>query len=430
MIDADADDAADAESPAVAIGRAYRDEWTRIVATLIRATGDWDVAEDAAADAFEKAARRWRAEGVPRNPGAWLTTVARNRALDVLRRRGVESAKVREWMAMDEAMGGPPPSDPAELAAAEPGWDDRLRLVFTCAHPALPLEGRVALTLRTVGGLETAEIARAFLVPESTMAQRLVRAKRKIRHAGIPYRVPSAEELPERLVGVLAVLMLVHNEGYLASSGDRLLRLDLQEEAIRLTRLVVELLPDAAESRALLALMLLQHARSVARVDRAGELVPLDEQDRSLWNRAEIAEGLALVDALRSEPARDAAPYRLQAEIQAVHARAAIAADTDWDAIVSWYDGLLAMQPSPVVELNRAIALGLAGRLEAGLVELERLGASGRLGDSHLLAAAQADLLRRAGRLDDAAARYRVAIGFAPTAPERRFLERRLAELQ
>ncbi len=419
----------DADESAAAIARAYREEWPRIVATLIAATGDWDVAEDATADAFEKAAARWRTEGVPRTPGAWLTTVARNRALDVLRRRGVESAKVREWMAMDEAMGGPP-TDPAELAAAAADWDDRLRLVFTCAHPALPLEGRVALTLRTVGGLDTAEIARAFLVPESTMAQRLVRAKRKIRNAGIPYRVPSAEELPERLLGVLAVLMLVHNEGYLASSGDRLLRLDLQEEAIRLTRLVVELLPDAPEPRALLALLLLQHARSPARVDATGDLVPLDEQDRSRWNAAELAEGLAVVDALEREPHAAAGPYRLQAEIQAVHARAATAADTDWRAIVRCYDRLREIQPVPVVELNRAVALGLAGEVGAALDELGRLEASGRLGDYHLLPAAQADLLRRAGRFDAAAARYRDAIGLAPTGPERRFLERRLAELE
>ncbi len=310
-----------AADAADAVALAYREEWTRIVATLIRATGDWDVAEDATADAFERAARRWETEGVPRTPGAWLTTVAKNRALDVLRRRGVETGKVREWMAMDELTGGGASDDPAELAAAEPEWDDRLRLVFTCAHPALPIEARVALTLRTVAGLDTGEIARAFLVPESTMAQRLVRAKRKIRHAAIPYRVPSADELPERLGGVLAVLMLVHNEGYLASSGDRLLRLDLQEEAIRLARLVVELLPDADEARALLALLLLQHARSAARVDGDGELVPLDEQDRERWNHAEVAEGLALLASRPSDPGT-IGTYRVQAEIQAVHARA------------------------------------------------------------------------------------------------------------
>ena len=418
----------DATDVADAVARVYREEWTRIVATLIRATGDWDVAEEATADAFERAARRWESEGVPRNPGAWLTTVARNRALDVLRRRGVELGKVKEWMAMDEMRGGVAPTDPAELAAAAPEWDDRLRLIFTCAHPALPLEARVALTLRTVGGLETGEIARAFFVPEATMAQRLVRAKRKIRNAGIPYRVPSAADLPERLGGVLAVLMLVHNEGYLASSGDRLLRLDLQEEAIRLTRLVVELLPDAAEPRALLALLLLQHARSAARVDADGELVPLDEQDRSLWNDAEVAEGLALL-ATPSSGSGLIGTCRVQAEIQAVHARARTADDTDWRAIIAWYDVLLAAGPSSVVELNRAVAKGLAGDVDVALAELGRLEASGRLTGYHLLPAAQADLLRRCGRPAEAARRYRTAIELAPTGPERRFLERRLAAL-
>jgi RNA polymerase sigma-70 factor, ECF subfamily len=411
-----------------AVARVYREEWTRIVATLIRATGDWDVAEEATADAFERAASRWEVEGVPRNPGAWLTTVARNRALDLLRRRGVELGKLREWLAMDEVTGGKAPTDPAELAASDPPpWDDRLRLIFTCAHPALPIEARVALTLRTVGGLETPEIARAFFVPEATMAQRLVRAKRKIRNAGIPYRVPAAHDLPERLGGVLAVLMLVHNEGYLASSGDRLLRLDLQEEAIRLARLVVELLPDAAEPRALLALMLLQHARSPARVDGDGELVPLDEQDRTRWNAAEIADGLALLEA--RAPRHGVGPYRVQAEIQAVHARARTADDTDWRAIIEWYDILLAAGASPVIELNRAVAQGLAGDVEVALAELGRLEASGRLGDYHLLAAAQADLLRRCGRPAEAARRYRTAIELAPTGPERRYLQRRLAAL-
>ena len=422
----DGSDAPHARAAAEALAAAYREEWTRVVATLIRATADWDVAEEATADAFERAARRWSIDGVPDNPGAWLTTVARNRALDVLRRRGVEAGKVREWLAMDELTGGRGFDDPGELVVTEPEWDDRLRLVFTCAHPALPMEARVALTLRTVGGLDTAEIARAYFVPESTMAQRLVRAKRKIRHAAIPYRVPSPDELPERLGGVLAVLMLVHNEGYLASSGDRLLRLDLQEEAIRLARLVVELLPDADEARALLALLLLQHARSAARVDADGELVPLDEQDRARWNPEEVAEGLAL---LAAPPHGAIGPYRIQAEIQAVHARAGTADQTDWPAIVAWYDALLAVTPSPVVELNRAVAYGLAGRTELALEELDRLAASARLGDYHLLAAAQADLLRRSGRAEAAAARYREAIRLAPTGPERRFLERRLAEL-
>ncbi|MGI9824168.1 RNA polymerase sigma factor [Agromyces sp. Marseille-Q5079] len=437
----ESDGPTDAAAVHGAVVRAYREEWTRVVATLIRATGDWDVAEEATADAFERAAVRWPAEGVPRNPGAWLTTVARNRALDVLRRRGVELDKVREWMVMDEMRGPGAPTDPADLAAAAGEIDDRLRLVFTCAHPALPLEARVALTLRTVGGLETPEIARAFFVPEATMAQRLVRAKRKIRNAGIPYRVPEGDELRRRLNGVLAVLMLVHNEGYLASSGDRLLRLDLQEEAIRLARLVVDLMPDEPEAAGLLALLLLQHARSAARVDAAGDLVPLDEQDRTRWNADEVAQGLEVLDRLdradaASEPAErgraDAAagPYRLQAEIQREHARAAHADDTDWTAIVRRYDALLAITPSPVVELNRAVAVGLAGDPRAGLDELDRLAASGALGNYHLLPAAQADLLRRLGRADAAADRYRLAIGLAPTEPERRFLARRLAELE
>lgn len=415
-----------ARAAAEALAWAYREEWTRVVATLIRATADWDVAEDAAADAFERAARRWPTEGVPDNPGAWLTTVGRNRALDVLRRRAVEAGKVKEWLVMDELVGGGASDDPADLAAAAPDWDDRLRLVFTCAHPALPMDARVALTLRTVGGLDTAEIARAFFVPESTMGQRIVRAKRKIKHAGIPYRVPSPDQLPERLAGVLAVLFLVHNEGYLASSGDRLLRLDLQQEAIRLTRLLVELLPEADEARALLALLLLQHARSAARVDDAGDLVPLDTQDRTRWNAAEVAEGLALLSGPR--PA-EVGPYRVQAEIQAVHARARTADDTDWPAIVAWYDALLAATPSPVIELNRAVAHGLAGHVEQALDVLGELEASGRLQGYHLLPAAQADLLRRSGRPAEAAGRYRAAIDLAPTAPERRFLERRLAEV-
>lgn len=400
----------------VAVRAAYESEWARVVANLIRVTGDWDVAEEAAAGAFEKAVLTWPRDGVPRSPGGWLTTTARNLALDRLRRRGVEGEKLREWAAMEDVRG------PADPAVADVEWDDRLRLIFTCAHPALPLEARVALTLRVVGGLSTGEVARAFFVSESTMAQRIVRAKAKIAHAAIPYRVPTPEALPERLDGVLAVLYRIHTEGYTATSGESLQRLDLAAEAIRLTRLVCELLPGA-EPAALLALMLLQHARSSARVDAAGDLVPLEQQDRSAWDGAEIAEGLSLLEAW---PSGERSPYRVQAEIQAIHVRAGRAEDTDWWAILARYAEL---PESPFVELNRAIARGLADEPEAGLAALARLDASGRLAGHHLLPAARADLSRRAGRLDEAAAHYRAAIALAPTEPERRYLVRRLGEL-
>ncbi|MDQ7991274.1 MAG: DUF6596 domain-containing protein [Propionicimonas sp.] len=392
-----------------------------MVATLIRVTGDWDVAEEAAAAAFERGATTWPRDGVPRTPGAWLTTAARNLALDRLRRRGVEAGKLQELGVMQTRAGRTPP-DPADEATDGPAWDDRLRLVFTCAHPALPLESRVALTLRTVGGLSTPEVARAFLVSEAAMAQRIVRAKAKIAHAGIPYRVPGPEALPERLSGVLAVLYLIYNEGYAASSGERVQRLDLAAEAIRLTRLVVTLLPDG-EAVALLSLMLLQHARSAARVDSDGELVPLEEQDRSRWDGAELAAGLSLLESLAPEVW---GPYRVQAEIQAVHARAGSAEDTDWHRILSLYDLL---PKTPFVTLNRAIALGMAAGPPAGLAVLDELAAAGRLTGHHLLPAARADLNRRLGRRDLAAGYYREAIGLAPTGPERRYLQRRLAGL-
>ncbi len=400
---------------------AFESEWARIVATLIRLTGDWDVAEETAAGAFERALVTWPRDGVPRNPGAWLTTAARNLALDRLRRRGVEAGKLKEWVAMDEARARPS-RDPGEAVADGPGWDDRLRLIFTCAHPALPLEARVALTLRTVGGLTTSEVAHAFFVTESTMAQRIVRAKAKIANAGIPYRVPSPHALPERLDGVLAVLYLIYNEGYTASSGDSLQRLDLAAEAIRLTRLLTGLLPDA-EAKALLALMLLQHARSSARVDEAGDLVPLDEQDRSRWDAAEIAEGLALLES----PPKERGSYRVQAELQAVHAKARTAADTDWPAILALYDQL---PETPFVALNRAIALAMAAGPEAGLSALAVIEASGGLSGHHLLPASRADLCRRLSRFSEAEHYYRAAIELAPTEPERRYLERRLASLR
>ncbi len=379
------------------------------------------MAEDAAAGAFERAVITWPRDGVPRNPAAWLTTSARNLALDRLRRRGVEAGKLQEWTTMEDARGRTP-DDPAERAIGDPDWDDRLRLIFTCAHPALPLESRVALTLRTVGGLSTPEVARAFLVSESTMAQRIVRAKAKIANAAIPYQVPSPAALPGRLDGVLAVLYLVYNEGYKATSGESLQRLDLAAEAIRLTRLLVGLLPDP-EPAALLGLMLLQHARAATRVDEAGDLVPLEDQDRAGWDATEIAEGLGLLEA--STGGRRSA-YRLQAEIQAVHARARSAPETDWRAILALYDEL---PDSPIIELNRAIAVGMAEGPPAGLDALARLAASGRLEGYHLLPAAQADLSRRAGRHTEAATHYRAAIALAPTEPERRYLERRLLAL-
>lgn len=398
---------------------AFENEWARIVATLIRVTGDWDVAEEATSAAFERALTIWPRDGVPRNPGAWLTTAARNLALDRLRRRGVETAKLKEWIAMDKV--GRPRDDPADLATEPPEWDDRLQLIFTCAHPALPLEARVALTLRTVGRLTTAQVAHAFFVSESAMAQRIVRAKAKITNAGIPYRVPPPDALAERLDGVLAVLYLIYNEGYTASAGADLQRPDLAMEAIRLTRLLTALLPQT-EARALLALMLLQHARSDARADSEGDLIPLEDQDRTRWDAGEIAEGLALL----RPPADAPGPYRLQAEIQAQHARARDAAETDWAEILALYQLL---PDTPFIELNRAIAVGMAVGPEAGLSALAALAVSGALAGHHLLPAAQADLCRRCGRVREAERRYREAIELAPTDPERRFLQRRLAAL-
>lgn len=385
-----------------------------MVSTLIRITGDWSLAEDCTAEAFETALERWQRDGVPRNPGAWLTTVAKNRALDRLRRATNEARKLKEVAIMNEL---------EEAEDAPDVADDRLRLVFTCCHPALPLEARVALTLRTVAGLTTPEIASAFLVPEATMAQRIVRAKRKITNAGIPYRVPPAHLLPERLGGVLAVLYLLFNEGYSASSGTVLVRTDLAAEAIRLTRAVVSLMPDEPEARGLLALMLLQHSRRDARTDAAGELVTLDDQDRSLWDSAAIAEGLSLLDARGGV-------YQLQAAIASVHASAPSPEATDWGALVSLYDRLAGLSPTPVVALNRAIAIGMAHGLETGLVELDRVAASTALGGYYLVPAARADFLRRLGRDAEAAVQYRLALETVPTDPERRFLERRLQQVE
>jgi RNA polymerase sigma-70 factor (ECF subfamily) len=412
-----------------AVEAAFREEWGRVVATLIRRTGDWDLAEESAQEAFAEALRRWPAEGVPRRPGAWLTTVAGNRALDRLRRsrRGTE---LLEQMARspttapDTTMDASEHDDDGDDSGIE---DDRLRLIFTCCHPALPLEGRVALTLRSLAGLTTPEIARAFLVPEATMAKRLTRAKAKIAGAGIPYRVPPARVLPQRTGGVLAVVYLLFNEGYAASAGEQLLRAPLCDEAIRLARLLSLLMPDEPEAAGLLALMLLHHSRRDARLDAEGEIATLEEQDRALWHAGEIAEARALLRSAlrRHEPG----PYQLQAAIAACHAEAPSAADTDWPQIAVLYGLLLESMPTPVVRLNRAVAVAMAGQLDAGLAIVDELSAEGSLADYHLLEATRADLHRRRGNCGEAATAYRRALAAANTEPERRFLRRRLAEL-
>jgi len=406
-----------------AVAAAFREEWGQVVATLIRVTGDWDLAEECAQDAFAQALDRWRRDGIPRRPGAWLTTTARNRALDVLRREAVGAAKLREVAVLGRDEG---PYDPEYDGDGSGVEDDLLRLVFTCCHPALPIEARVALTLRTLAGLTTPEIARAFLVPEATMAQRLVRAKKKIRNAGIPYRVPPAHLLPERTTGVLGVVYLLFNEGYAATSGADLVRTNLCAEAIRLTRVLAHLMPDEPEVLGLLALLLLHDARRRTRVDTAGELVTLEDQDRTAWDRAEIDEGAALLETAlrRGRPG----PYQIQAAIAACHTTAPTAADTDWADIAGLYGELERFVPSAVVRLNRAVAVGMAEHPEAGLELVAELERSGELTDYHLLPATRADLLRRSGRTAEAAEAYGRALELVENDAERRFLERRLVE--
>ena len=399
---------------AEAISSAVAAERAGMVAHLIRLTGDWDLAEDCVQDAIERALVRWPQQGMPRSPVAWLTTVARNRALDVLRRRQTERAKLQQRAILEQA--APGDGQPPDAT------DDRLRLIFTCCHPALALDSRIALTLKTVAGLSTGQIARAFLVSEPAMSQRLLRTKQKISHAAIPYRVPPDELLAERVNGVLAVVYLIFNAGY-GQSEDH-----LAVEGLRLARLLVDLMPGEDEVRGLLALITLQMARRATRFDPYGELAPMEEQDRSRWDAALIEQGLwQLRRAERS--GREPGTYRLQAQIAACHATAATAAATDWGRIVSLYDALLAVQPSPVIALNRAIAVGFRDGYQAGLAELDALDTTALAG-YYLLPAARADLLRRLGRNEQARQAYLAALRLAPEGqPEQRLLRRRLAEL-
>jgi len=398
-----------------AVADAFQAEWGRVVATLVRLTGDWDLAEECAQDAFATALERWPRDGIPRRPGAWLTTVARNRAIDRARRARLGASKESEVAVVE-----PVEADRRE----EEVPDDRLRLMFTCCHPALAFEAQVALTLRTLAGMTTSEIARAFLVPEATMAQRLVRAKRKIRHARIPFVVPPAHQLVERTAAVLAVLYLLFNEGYSASSGADLVRRGLTAEAIRLGRVLCTLMPDEPEALGLLALMLFHDARSAARVDGDGDLVTLAEQDRTLFDDAAIAEAHQRLDAaLRL---RRPGPFQVQAAIAACHVEED--GGTDWAEIAALYERLFDMAPSAVIELNRAVAVSLSEGPEAGLALVERISPGG-LPAYHLLPAARADMLRRLGRRAEAAEAYREAHDLAGTDAERRYLERRWREV-
>jgi RNA polymerase sigma factor (sigma-70 family) len=398
------------------IARVHLEEWARLVAGLARRFGDLDVAEEAAAEAFAVAVERWPREGVPPNPGGWLATTATRKAIDRLRRESKRDAKQQSARILHDDT-PPEPTGPVE--------DDRLRLVFTCCHPALAMKARVALTLRLVGGLTVGEIARAFLVREATMAQRITRAKAKIKAAHIPYRVPTADDIRERLAGVLAVVFLVFNEGYLASEGDDALRVDLTDEAIRLGRLLRTLLPNDGEVAGLLALMLLTDARRLARVSRTGELVTLDAQDRGAWDRTLITEGHALVRE-RLEAATDAeAPgrYQVLAAISAVHTAAPSARDTDWSQIVALYDRLVLLDPSPIVRLNRAVAVAEVDGPGVALAEIDRLAEA--LDGYHAYHAARADLLRRHGRSGESQAAYDRAIALAGNPAERAYLTRR-----
>ncbi len=411
-------------SAAAAVEEVYRSDWGRIVATLIRLFGDFDLAEECAQEAFAVAVDQWRESGVPDIPRAWIIQTAKHKAIDRIRRRGSYAEKL-EFYAVSGMV----------RAAYEPDYnageipDDRLRLIFTCCHPALAPESQVALTLRTLCGLETDEIARAFLVPTATMAQRLVRAKHKIRDAGIPYVVPGTDDIAERLGAVLTVIYLVFNEGYVATRGASLVRTDLCAEAIRLGRLVVALMEPQApsEAKALVALMMLHDARRDSRLDAGGEIVVLEEQDRARWNQEQIAEAMAVLkDALRAEPG----PFALQAAIAAEHCKAARPADTNWAEIVRLYGQLQLVHPSPIVSLNRAVAVAMANGPRAGLAAIDDLAAADELSGYHLFHAARADLLRRLGSREEAAKSYQQALALVTNDSERRYLERRLREVQ